>query len=173
MLLSLTCFVILNLLIINPAESTLSMAKTRRTQSMGEYTRHIEFDPISPSASTSQQPKPSPVKSNHSLKEIELRPLMDEETLHFRAASALSLQEASLGTHSGGRINPARDGVKARIRKILQRYAAPVAIGSTIGGVGTYVGTNLIKSESKNRTNIHSTQASITTTTKTKMMMTI
>lgn len=176
MLLSLTCFVILNLLTIYPAESALSMAKTRRTQSMSEYTRHTESNPI---PSTSQQQsksslvnvksKPAVSSSNQSLKEIELRPLIDEETLHVRAASALSLRSASLGTHSGGHINPARDGVKARIRNILQRYVAPVAIGSAIGGVGTYVGINSIKSENKNCSNIASTPTPtpITNTTET------
>lgn len=48
---------------------------------------------------------------------------MDEETLHLRAALELSLQQVWAGTHSE-HINPARDGVKARLRKILKALAS-------------------------------------------------
>lgn len=56
----------------------------------------------------------------------------------------INLQEAMIGTHSGGRINPARDGVRARTRNILRRYGFPVGVGVVVGvGVGVGIGVGM------------------------------
>lgn len=161
----------------DPVESFFSMAKARRSQSMRTYTRaNVESNLLnrssrsgsssSPSGSkaTLVRPKTNPIAStsnqkatdtelqskssiDQNLKEIEIQPLVDSDTLHIRAASQLSLREASIGTHSGGSLNPARDGVRARVQNILQRNGASVAVAAAVGtGIGVggfYIGKNL------------------------------
>lgn len=121
-----------------------SMAKTRRTQSMRPLTSHTHKpeniglgktqtqsgSSISSSASTAplteikaadSQPIPSTSSlsgrqiDGTSFKEVDLRPL-SERTRHTSSINSVDLIDPSISTHSDGHINPARDGVFARVR---------------------------------------------------------
>lgn len=172
---------------VEPVFPSLAKSTTRRTQSMNTFSRNIELNQIIDSqaastSGTSSSSRSSPVKAKSntptsianegdSFKEIEVRPLieeMDRESLHRLSVAQLGASEASLATN--GPINPARDGVRARVRKFLQRHGVPVAVGSVVGaGVGGfYVGTNWI-----NNNNTSSNLSTTTTTSTTKKVRVI
>lgn len=149
--------------------SSSAAAKARgRSQSMRTIVRKTEFDsnpqPASSASSsaslvdTKLKPNVHPSSSSSTstadkqknfklcehdcLKEVEIQPIVAEETISGRRLSGISLSEVSAGTNSGGHLNPARHGVRARIRNILHRYGAAAAVGSAIGASGFYVGRN-------------------------------
>lgn len=89
--------------------------------------------------------------------EIDLRPQGAAiiETRPMGSVSGISLQEASEATHGNDPLDPRRDGVYVRVRKILSRYGAPVAVGSAVGtavGVGaSELMHHLVKNETSHQ----------------------
>lgn len=73
---------------------------------------------------------------------MDLQPFV-EKTKRTSSINSVSLNEASTSTHSDGHINPARDGVFARVRSAMLRYGSAVAIGSTVGVAGYEVNRKL------------------------------
>lgn len=136
-------------------EGIFSSVKTRRTQSMRPLTYHKtenklntrsgSLSSISSASSLSEQKvvDPHPIAStsyqkeleSKRLKEVDLHPLVDE-TKKVSFNNPIELNEASVSTHSDGRINPARDGVFARVRNTFLSFGSAVAIGSAIGALG-------------------------------------
>lgn len=75
--------------------------------------------------------------------DIQREPLV-EKAKSVRFNPMIDLSEATASTDIDHRnLNPARDGVFSRIRKIMFRNAAPVAVGAAVGGAaGGYVAAN-------------------------------
>lgn len=130
-------------------ESTFSStaAKVRRTQSM----RVVKTRPVSQSTSSTSstashnvESESKPLASTSSfqpeidqqrLQEIDLKPMVEEESKHVRFIGSASLLDPMVGTHSE-HLDPARDGVFARMRNRMLRYGSAAAIGSAIGAGG-------------------------------------
>lgn len=142
------------MLLKNQVDTTLSTTnamKARRTQSMLQYSPMSELNPntphVSPSTSTGtitsarkiSESKPIATRTETEFQEVELQPLREETMQEMRQAafpSDASLIDASIATYSTDQLIPSRDGVFARVEKILQ-YGAAAATGSalTIGGL--------------------------------------
>lgn len=171
-------FVYSYLFIVNfQADGTLSpstLAKTRRTQSMRplstvhrtENILRTQSDTLSAISSSSLDLSMTgseiidsrPIASSSSsarqidtsvLKEVELTPLI-EKTKRVNFINTPNLHEASVATYSDGNINPARDGVLSRVKKILQ-YGSLALAGSAIGAGGVKFAQSL--NENKNKKN--------------------
>lgn len=171
-------FVYSYLFIVNfQADGTLSpstLAKTRRTQSMRplstvhrtENILRTQSDTLSAISSSSLDLSMTgseiidsrPIASSSSsarqidttvLKEVELAPLI-EKTKRVNFINTPNLHEASVATYSDGNINPARDGVLSRVKKILQ-YGSLALAGSAIGAGGVKFAQSL--NENKNKKN--------------------
>lgn len=167
------------------SSSGLVRSPARRTQSMKTYSHITELNQkidsqvastssssSSSSRSTQVNAKSKPLQTTtnegESFKEIEIRPLieeMDRESLHRLSVAQLSAGEASLATN--GPINPARDGVRARVRKILQQNGVQVAVGSVIGAGGLYVGMNWFHNSNTSSNQFLNSTINTTTTTTT------
>lgn len=99
----------------------------------------------------------------------------------IRTASRISLQEATIGTHSE-HLNPARDGVYARVRNILQRYGVPIGVGVAVGvgtgvasvgaGVGYQIAKNILNNNKTSTTTVISTTTNPPTTPNTQIVIT-
>lgn len=156
-------------------EGALSMAKTRRTQSMRLLTSHKTENNIkthtqsgSESAGSSltelRAPNSHPIASTSTGKkfdsttfeEVDLTPLV-EQARRTGFINSINLNEASSSTHSNGNINPARDGVFARIRSAMLRHGTAGVIGSAIGVGGFEIKKKLFPGEF-NDTHVNNTQ---------------
>lgn len=149
--------ILLNIVVISIAEPGVSTIPIRgRSQSMSAATRNIEIKPVQSIRRTSAQSPPPPsspsssISSIKSLKneetnshahastsgfrEVDLQrePLVDKSKHNSFGSSVVSLREASIQTH-GERLIPSRDGVRARVHRILFQNAAPVAVGVSVG----------------------------------------
>lgn len=128
---------------------------SRRTQSLGEYSQSPIAKPNTrPTSITSSSSSGSitslntaetkPIASTSRRKhcegecfqEVDLQEPIIQKSKPVSRVSDVNFREVSEQTHSG-QINPARDGVRARARRILLRHTAPVIVGV---GVGTAVG---------------------------------
>lgn len=101
---------------------------------------HMKSQPASSASSSS---------NIHGFNEVQLRPLIDE-TSYNRLPLQFDLQEATSGSHTGMQLNPARDGVYARIRKILRKHSLPAAVGFTFGVATGIGGVNYVGKMSNN-----------------------
>lgn len=156
-----------------------TMAKTRRTQSVnipyknGQniYTHSRSLTSISSRSSDSSsslikesesQPIASTSLRKHdermSFKEVDPRPIVEKKHVNFET---VNLNEASVATHSTDHINPARDGVFARVRKALLLYGSAVAVGTGISVGGSAInqhffrnGTQMIPTNTTSEHNI-------------------
>lgn len=170
------CILILNILLnTNGVESAFS-SKARRTKSMvtklhpiselNHITRTASPSSASsssaslssitslnneqkPIASTSSTMKKQEHNSEH-FREIELIPIVEESA---RTALHASLLEATAATHRGAAyLNPARDGVRTRIRNAIRRYGLLTASGSALGIGGFLIGRHFNNNDNNNLT---------------------
>lgn len=135
-----------------------SVGKTSRTQSMRQLTsRRTGQSGSSSSSSSTTSLKTSDVTAaaaaadlqpmiaststgrridSMSLREVNIQPMM-ERTRHNSLHYSLDLHDASRATHSiDGNINPARDGVFARVRDAMLHYASVAGVGVIVGASG-------------------------------------
>lgn len=126
--------------------ATLSRGRSRSMSSLPRITKSKPITQsrpasISSSSSTVNEADVNPLASTSDFKEVDVREHQHliEKTKHVSFATHVDLAEASEGTQSDHLI-PSRDGVFARVRRILLRNAAPVAVGAAIGGVGVGAG---------------------------------
>lgn len=146
--------------------STTSIMKARRTQSMRPLTSHkvennlniqTRGESLSSSASdtslieikpTDPQPLPSTSSqqqiSTTRLQEADFHPLI-KKPKHVSIVIPPNLNEASASTHSNGQINPARDGVYARVRNAFLQFGAAAVVGTAIGAGGAAIGQSLMQ----------------------------
>lgn len=159
----LLCFFVVNNFHVK-GTLTSSIAKTRRTQSMRSPTSHKNGNnlqaqsgsSLSSTASltelkaTDSQPSTSNARRIDSMnfREIDLQPHTN------RLHTQVDLHDASAVTHNSGNINPARDGVYARVRNAMLRYGAAAAIGSAIGATGIELKKMLYPDNNNNNNNI-------------------
>lgn len=87
-----------------------------------------------------------------SFKEVDLQaPSMVDGIKHIRFIHSIDLSDASRVTQNiDGNINPARDGVFARVRKAMLRYGSAAAIGSAIGVTGVELKKKLLLDNANN-----------------------
>lgn len=148
-------FIVILSTIVNEIELAFSSTTISRgrSQSMTIPSRNSAIkpivrtqpEPISSSSSTTSinsanGVKNKPIASTSAFKEVDLETPLVEKTKRVSFISDVNLREASEQTHSEHLI-PSRDGVRARIRRILIRYGAPVAVGAVVGsavGVGAF-----------------------------------
>lgn len=136
--------VIIVQIVMTQVESTFpssAAAKVRRTQSMKASSYNSELRPktrpVSPSTSStsstaSRIAETEPMASTSALlQEIDIKPIV-EESKRVRFGSATSLVDPMAVTHSEN-LDPARDGVFARMRNAMVRYGSAAAIGSALG----------------------------------------
>lgn len=155
--------ILLNIVAIAIAEPGVSAVAARgRSQSMSAATRNVEIKPMqrtqheSIASSSSSFSEIKSIKNDESnshastseLREVDLQrdPLVDK-TKHVTFGSNVNLREASIQTHSE-RIIPSRDGVRARVHRILFQHAAPVAVGIVAGaavGIGAFEYFNITR----------------------------
>lgn len=110
------------------APSSPMMSATSKTSRM----RHQNLQTASTSA---LHPEKALENRRHSFSEVDLEPLVDK-TRRVTIDTSINVPEASFATYSDGNINPARDGVFARIRNAMLRHGLSVAIGGAIGAGG-------------------------------------
>lgn len=153
---------------IEPAFSTSAIARGR-SSSVGELSRNIDIKPfertqpstsVASSSSTIHEAESRPSASASNFREIDLQEhqhlVVKPKRVSF--AAAVDLTDASVATHRGReQLDPTRDGVFARVHRILFQNVAPVAVGAVVG-IGGY---EVIKS------NINRTTLPPTTTIKT------
>lgn len=156
--------------------------QSRKTGNMIE-TKDTHTQSGSPSSSSSSSTtsltelqatdsQPIRIDSGTSFKDVDLKPSSSiaDRTRHTSLLHSVDLHEASMPTQSiDGRVNPARDGVFARVRNAILRYGTAAAIGSAIG-VTVVSGAELKKQlfpDSNNNKNDNITENSINTTTTT------
>lgn len=130
-------------MLINTSESGFSsVALPRsRSQSMSAASRIADFKPLSrPRAepeigSSSTLNEAEAWASSSGTKELNARENENllQNTKRVSFASAVDLGEASQVTNHGENLNPARDGVFARVQRILYEGVAPVGIGLAVG----------------------------------------
>lgn len=58
---------------------------------------------------------------------------MIERAKHVRFMETVDLHDATIGTNSNGNLNPARDGVFARVRSAILLYGGAAVVGTGIG----------------------------------------
>lgn len=132
------------------------------SSSMMSRTRYQDRQTASTSA---LHPEKALENRRHSFSEIDLQPLVDKPR-RVTFDTSINVPEASSATYSDGNINPARDGVFARIRNAMLRNGLSVAIGGAIGAGGIEI--NRIFFQENNQTienpvfNINETQANTT-----------
>lgn len=165
---------------VGGALSIASITKTRRTQSMRPIiprsgnirNRNTQSGSESSSSSINELQSAGadsqPIASSSStgkeidstsFKEVELQPFV-EKTKRTSFINSVNLNEASVSTQSNGNINPARDGVFARVRSAMLRYGSAVAIGSVVGVGGSEVKKKLFPNNNNNMniTQVNNTQ---------------
>lgn len=144
--LSTKTFIFLNILSllftkINAGVST-AVAARGRSQSMSVGSRPYEFKPLHQSRAeseissllpTNEAESRSSTSGLHQESDIREHQHLVEETRHVSFASPVDLTDASRTTNYGENLNPARDGVFARIHNILYGGVAPIAAGAVVG----------------------------------------
>lgn len=147
--------------------SGFSTSAVSRSQSMGALAHATEIKPLartrpvsisSSSSSSIRETVVKPIETVSELREVELqeREHLIEKPKHVRFAAEVDLAEASVPTDSGVNLDPVRDGVFARVRRILAQSAAPVAVGIAAGAV---IGAGVV--ESINSSHVNSTLSTI------------
>lgn len=144
-----------------------STSTVSRSQSMGAHAHAAEFKPLTltrpvsiSSSSSIHGTEVKPFETVSELKEVELREQehLIENPKQVRFAAQVDLAEASVATDSGVYLEPARDGVFARVRHILTQNAIPVAVGVAAGAAIGAGAVGLI-----NSTHIYSTLTTMKT----------
>lgn len=119
-----------------------SRIQTNLNQQPGRSSSSPTLSTTNPLASTStliKDRKSSKTCATCDLKEVNLRETEAlNEASHVRNFFDIDLTEADSGTYNAN-LDPSKDGVFARVRKILQRYGTFVAIGSAIGVGGSVI----------------------------------
>lgn len=124
---------------------------------------------VQPSTSTVEKQKSKKSCNHDCFKDVNLQPIVAEVSSPVRSFSGISLHEAMQSTHSGGQINPSRDGMRARIRKILKQHSVPVGVGMIFGSA---IGVGTLEEVSNRKKNLSSTSNDISTTTSTTIITT-
>lgn len=134
--------------------SSVSSFSTLASETSFTQPKPIQTDPI-PSTSSSfngVEIRPNSQSEHRPISESELytsfdseRQPMIERAKHVRFMESIDLHDASRATHSNGNINPARDGVFARVRGTVLRFAAAAAVGTAIGATGAVITRNFIQ----------------------------
>lgn len=179
----LICFIILQTIQV---EAVISASKIRRTQSLssraGQQT--IPEIPINTKSTSARSSSSSISSSSHHLNTAETEPLdttlrrqsnsllaseseqqaLIERSNHAEIISgaSINLNEAAHVTH-GAHLDPLRDGVLARVRRIIQRYGVGFAVGSAIGAGGYVLGNHFAHNITESP--MQSTTVATTTTT--------
>lgn len=159
---------------VEGALSAFSVAKARRTQSMkpltsykSEFESRTRNEPISSSSSDSiteikpSDPQPIPSTSaakrlsETNMQEVDLEPLVENsKKISSVRANLPDLQEAASVTNFG-EINPARDGLYARVQSAFGQFSGAVVVGSAIGAASAVIGDQLMQNISwTNTTNL-------------------
>lgn len=109
------------------------------TQTRSSSITSSSADSIVELKSTDSQPFPSTSTgiriSDTGMREVNLHPVV-EKARHVGShhVNLPNLNEASAGTHRNGEINPARDGLYARVKSAFLHFGSAAAVGSAIGG---------------------------------------
>lgn len=155
-----TFFILLNILTLligksNAGVSTAAVSRGR-SNSMTSITRQSEFKPLtraqaeefsSDVALNEAESRASTLRRQHESDIHEHQHLL-EERRSVSFATPVDLSEASRVTNQGENLDHARDGVFARVQRVLSGVVAPVAAGAAVG-VGIL--------ELINSTRVHST----------------
>lgn len=141
-------------IIIDESETAFSMASVikGKSQSLGSISRvvkpieRVQSESLSSFSTFNEaETEVESKRSTSEFKEIEPREreLLEREPLVEKTRRVVSfspnvdLSSASLSTHRGAEnLNPTRDGVFARVQRILFPVAIGAAVGATAGGVG-------------------------------------
>lgn len=138
--------------LVNEIEPTLPLTSLPRgrTQSISAVARESVIKPVirtqpetissslssfssSNSINSANNVKTKPAASTSNFKEVDLERPLVEKTKRVSFITDVNLREASEQTHSD-HLNPSRDGVRARVHRILLKYGAPIAVGAAVGG---------------------------------------
>lgn len=129
-----------------------------RSLSMSAVSRSHEFKPLTPtrtesefsSSATINEAESRPSTSHrHQDGEIAEQQHLVEQTRRVSFATPVDLTEASLPTNHGDNLNPARDGVFARVQRIIYEAAAPAAVGVAVGvGIVEFINSTHLNSSS-------------------------
>lgn len=127
--------VIIFLCIYNEIEAAGSSSSIKRTQSMkplmAQKPIRTSTSSASSTASTSRHQHielRDPVASTSNTKQI----TFEEDLQRLRSVSNINLDEAVRATNAE-HLDPTRDGVYARLNRILLQYGTAVVVGSAIG----------------------------------------
>lgn len=96
----------------------------------------VELQPISEG-----ELRPISESGYRPMSESELQPMI-ERARHVSFMETVDLHDASAATHSNGNINPARDGVFARVRSATLRFGIAAVVGTSIGAGGAVIARN-------------------------------
>lgn len=106
------------------SESISSFSSSQSENSLSKH--HTVDSDARPSTSTGKR------GDNTDFKEVELHPII-AESKHVSFMKSVDFNDASTATHTRGNINPARDGVRARMRSAVLRFGAAVVAGTAAG----------------------------------------
>lgn len=151
-----------------PSSAVIS---ARRSQSMSMLSIRPKITPNVKSetfASTStgqtsvKKTDPKDIPSTSEFEEIDLQsPIKEAKQANQVKISPVDLTEASMGTHNGIHLNPARDGINARIRQYGSSAATAAAAASVVAIGGIAGGIAIERSMTPKNTNNAFTSASL------------
>lgn len=128
----------------NTQSASSSASSTSSLMSLTQANMDIKIKPITASSSsTVVDVLPTGSKDHQKLlkpciseclHEIDLNPAPVADDVNQRRSSLLaSLHEGTLGTHSGGNLDPARHGYFARMRNALREHGVAAGVGTAVG----------------------------------------
>lgn len=155
---------------LNTQSASASSSSASSTTSLAnQKLKPIQITPkVQPSTSTAEKQKSIKSCNHDCFKSVNLQPIVAEISSPVRSFSGISLHEAMQSTHSGGQIIPSRDGMRARIRKILKHHSVPVGVGMVFGSA---IAVGALEEVSIRKKNLYSTTNNTSTTTTTTTTM--
>lgn len=157
---------------LNSQRASASSSASSTTSLANQKLKPVQItSKVQPSTSTAV--KQESIKScNHECsKAVNFQPIVSEISSPVRTFSQISLHEAMESTHTGGRIIPSRDGVRARIRKVLRYHGLPLVAGAVFGTAIGAIGVGAYEEVVFRKNNQSSTATATDTTTTTTTTM--